>query len=264
MISGGSNKNAVMPCEFWCINSIIILVFTCFGLRAYGQGGPPMITDDPGTVDKGHFEINTGIAFEHTFSESQFEFPFIDINYGVSSRQHINFEVPLVSQSVHGDGMQHGLGKLGIGTKFRFVDQDKSGISISTHPAFSFVISKQAIDKGVVDKGFEFFIPVEFQKDFNRNILGMELGCLLNSDEQDVWTYGALYAREFNERINAAVEINGNTNINFDETTLFLNLGTRMTLTPRFRILFSAGKSLVLPQGAESIYIGYLALQITI
>lgn len=248
----------------WCMNSIIILVFTCFSLRAYGQGGPPMITDDPGTVDKGHFEINTGIAFEHTFTESQFEFPFIDINYGVSVRQHVNFEVPLVSQYDKGNGMLFGLGKLGIGTKFRFVDQEKSGISIATHPAFSFVISKQAIDKGVVEKGIEFFIPVEFQKDFNQNILGMELGCIINTNEQDAWTYGALYAREFNERINAAVEINGNTNINFDETTLFLNLGSRMTLTPRFRILFSAGKSLVLPKDTESVYIGYLALQITI
>jgi len=105
---------------------------------------------------------------------------------------------------------------------------------------------------------------VPIQKDFNQNVLGMELGCLINSDEQDVWTYGVLYAREFNPRLNAAVEINGNTNINFNKTTLLLNLGTRMTLTPRFRILLSAGKSLFLPQGAESIYIGYLALQITI
>jgi len=254
-----------MPvCRVWCMNIILFLIFTCFSLRAYGQGGPPMITDDPGTVDKGHFEINTGITFEHTFSESQFEFPFIDINYGVSSRQHVNFEVPLVSQYVKGIGMQYGLGKLGIGTKFRFVDPDDSGISISVHPAFSFVLSNKAMVKGIIDKGIEVFIPVEFQKDFNQNVLGMELGCLINSDEQDVWTYGVLYAREFNPRLNAAVEINGNTNINFNKTTLLLNLGTRMTLTPRFRILLSAGKSLFLPQGAESIYIGYLALQITI
>jgi hypothetical protein len=92
----------------------------------------------------------------------------------------------------------------------------------------------------------------------------MEFGRLINSQSQDLWTYGVLYAREFNSRFNAAVEINGNSNPAFNEMTLFLNLGARMTLTKRFTILFSGGKSLFLPKSLESIYIGYFALQIAI
>lgn len=264
MTSKELNKEAKISLKFWWMNSIIILIFFCFSMQACGQGGPPMITDDPGTVDKGHLEINSGITAEHTNSESFFEFPFIDINYGVSERQHISFEVPLVSRYVKGVGMQKGIGKVGIGTKFRFVDQDYVGIGISSHPAFSFVLSDEAVDKGVIDEGAEFFIPIEFQKEFNKNVLGMEFGWLINSRSQNLWTYGALYAREFNSQINAAVEINGNTNTAFNETTLFLNLGARMTMTQRFKILLSAGKSIVLPEGAVSSYIGYLALQITI
>ena len=258
------NIDTKISLKFWWMNSIIILIFFCFCLQTYGQGGPPMITDDPGTVDKGHLEINSGMTAEHTISESLLEFPFIDINYGVSSRQHINFEVPLVSRYIKGIGMQRGIGKVGIGTKFRFVDQDYAGIGISTHPACSFVLSNEAVDKGVIDEGAEFFIPIEFQKDFNKNILGIELGRLISTKSEDMWTYGALYAREFNSLINAAVEINGNTNTTFNETILFLNLGARMTMTQRFKILLSAGKSIVLPKEAENIYIGYLALQITI
>jgi len=264
MTLNGLNNVAKISLLFYWIKAVVILTFICLSIQTFGQGGPPMITDDPGTVDKGHLEINSGITAEHTTSESLFEFPFIDINYGVSSRQHINFEVPLVSKYVKGFGMQKGIGKVGIGTKFRFVDQDNAGISISTHPACSFVLSNEAVDKGVIDEGIEFFIPLEFQKDFNKNILGIELGRLINTRSQDLWTYGALYAREFNSRINAAVEINGNSNTTFNETTLFLNLGARMTITQRFKILLSAGKSIVLPEGAEDIYIGYLALQITI
>jgi hypothetical protein len=37
---------------------------------AHGQGGPPMITDDPGTPGPGKFEINLAIAFERRPSES--------------------------------------------------------------------------------------------------------------------------------------------------------------------------------------------------
>ena len=258
------NKDTKIVLKFSWINSIIILMFFCLSLHSYGQGGPPMITDDPGTVDKGHFEINSGITVEHTISESLFEFPFIDINFGVSGQQHINFEVPLVSRYIKGVGMHKGIGKVGIGTKFRFVDQDNAGIGISTHPAFSFVLSNEAVDKGVIDEGAEFFLPIEIQKDFNKNIFGIELGRLINTRSQDLWTYGALYAREFNLRINAAVEINGNSNTTFNETALFLNFGARMTITQRFKMLLSAGKSIVLPKGTEDIYIGYLAFQIAI
>lgn len=223
-----------------------------------------MITDDPGTVGKGHFEINSGISDEHSASESLYEFPFIDINYGVSGRQHINFEVPLVSRYVKGVGKQTGIGKVGIGTKFRFVDQDRIGIDISTHPAVFFDLSSDAVGKGVIEEGTELFIPLEFQKDFNKNIFGIEIGRLINSRSQGAWTYGVLYARKFNSRVNAAVEINGNSNPAFSETTLFLNLGARMTITQRFTILFSGGKSIILPESLESIYLGYLALQIAI
>jgi hypothetical protein len=264
MALNGLNNDTKNTLMLYWINTIIFLIFICFSLQTYGQGGPPMLTDDPGTVDKGHLEINSGITFEHSISESLFEFPFIDINYGVNGRQHINFEVPIVSRYVKGIGKQIGIGKFGFGTKFRFVDQDYARIDISTHPAYSFVLSNKAVDKGIIDEGAEFFIPIEIQKDFNKNILGIELGRLINIRSQDLWTYGALYAREFNPQINAAVEINGNSSTTFNETTLYLNLGARMTMTQRFKILLSAGKSIVLPEGAEDIYIGYLALQIVI
>jgi hypothetical protein len=242
----------------------LILFCFCLCLHAFGQGGPPMITDDPGTVDKGHFEINSGITAEHTIFESLCEFPFIDINYGVSGRQHINFEVPLVSRYVKGEGTQSGIGKVGIGTKFRFVDQDNAGIDISTHPALFFDLSKDAVDKGITEEGTELFIPLEFQKHTGKNIFGIEIGRSINSRTQGAWTYGLLYAREFNSRVNAAVELNGSSNSAFNETTLFLNLGTRISMTKRFTILLSGGKSIVLPENLESIYIGYLALQIAI
>lgn len=243
---------------------ITTLVFFCFSMQVRGQGGPPMLTDDPGTVDKGHFEINSGIVAEHTYSESSFEFPFIDVNYGVSSHQHINVEVPLVSRYVKGDGTLRGVGKLGIGTKFRFADQDKLGIDISTHPAASFVLSNSAVHKGVVEAGSEFFIPIEFQKSFSKNIMGIELGRLISTKFQNLWTYGLLYAREFNPHINAAIEINGNTGSKLSETTLFLNIGARMAIAQRLKILLSGGKSIVIPKGNENIYIGYLALQVAI
>lgn len=229
-----------------------------------GQGGPPMITDDPGTVDKAHFEINSGITIEHTKSETTIEFPFADINYGVSKRQHINFEVPLVSRYVKGFGKQTGIGKVGIGSKIRFIDSENAGIDISTHPAVYFVVSGEAVSKEVIDGGTEIFIPVEFQKDFKKNILGVEIGRKINLIGGGDWEYGVLYGREFNARINAAVEINGSSDRKFNQNAVFFNFGSRMRVSKRYILLFSAGQSIVLPKTSERIFIGYLAVQISI
>ena len=37
---------------------------------AFGQGGPPMITDDPGTPGNGKWENNFAIIFEHRPDET--------------------------------------------------------------------------------------------------------------------------------------------------------------------------------------------------
>ena len=49
---------------------------------ASAQGGPPMITDDPGTPGNGHWENNLAIAFEHRPNEWSIDAPAIDLNYG--------------------------------------------------------------------------------------------------------------------------------------------------------------------------------------
>lgn len=229
--------------------------------RAFAQGGPPLMTDDPGTVEKGHFEINSGITAEYNSSSSLLEFPFIDINFGVSNRQHLNFEVPLISKYTSGDEPKRGIGKVGIGTKYRFFNQDSVGIDVSMHPAFYFVISSIAVENGVIDGGTELFIPLALQKEFGINIYGLEIGRLINSKSEGTWTFGILYARDLNTKVNIAGELNGNVNSALHETNILLNIGTRISMTNNLILLFSGGRSLVLPNGEEPVYIGYLAMQ---
>ena len=49
---------------------------------AFGQGGPPMITDDPGTPGNGKWENNLASIFEHRPNETSIDVPAIDLNYG--------------------------------------------------------------------------------------------------------------------------------------------------------------------------------------
>ena len=60
---------------------------------ARGQGGPPLITDDPGTPGPGKWEIQFSFAHERSQNERVYEAPLLDINYGVGERIQLKYEV---------------------------------------------------------------------------------------------------------------------------------------------------------------------------
>ena len=58
-------------------------------LRA--QGGPPMLTDDPGTPAAGHTEFNLAITLERRPHVQAWMLPELDYNYGFTDRFQVNF-----------------------------------------------------------------------------------------------------------------------------------------------------------------------------
>ena len=72
---------------------LIALAIPC---DANGQGGAPMITDDPGTPGDGNWEFNIASTREHAESTTAHEAPLLDINYGLGDRVQLTFEVPWI------------------------------------------------------------------------------------------------------------------------------------------------------------------------
>jgi len=110
-----------------------------------------MITDDPVTVEKGHWEINNAITYEHTASSDAFELPLEDFNYGLTDNIHLKYEVPFIILHNYGSRVIGGLGKSSVGAKWRFFENKKSKISISAFPAFSFNIPASSSERSITD-----------------------------------------------------------------------------------------------------------------
>ena len=73
----------------------ILLIFSFSILKLLAQsGGPPMITDDPGTPDKGAWEINLSLNSEIQKYDKEFEAPLLDINFGLNERIQLKLEFP--------------------------------------------------------------------------------------------------------------------------------------------------------------------------
>src|SRR5262245_5626532 len=100
----------------------------------FAQGGPPLHTDDPGTPGNKNWEINIGVGGEFANGHHDYDLPEVDLNYGVGNNIQLKYEVPIVVSS----GSPVALGYQKIGVKWRFVDEEKSGVAVSIYPQVSF------------------------------------------------------------------------------------------------------------------------------
>src|SRR5256885_5316117 len=76
----------------------------------FAQGGPPMITDDPGTPGNGKWEINLAVAFEHRPGETSYDLPAIDLNYGIGDHIQLTLQTAPVLLKRSGHGAIGGVG----------------------------------------------------------------------------------------------------------------------------------------------------------
>src|SRR3954464_8962280 len=66
---------------------------------AQAQGGPPLLTADPGTPGNRHWEVNLAVTVEHTPGASLYEAPLVDANYGLGERIQLKLEMLLLIES---------------------------------------------------------------------------------------------------------------------------------------------------------------------
>src|ERR1700722_7772838 len=102
------------------------LLVALLPLSAFAQGGPPMVTDDPGTPGDKHWEINIAGLLDSNADKSLLQFPYFDVNYGWGERIQLKLETGWVI--LRGDGPQtrNGADTILAGVKWRFVDEDQA------------------------------------------------------------------------------------------------------------------------------------------
>ena len=97
-----------------------------------------MITDDPGTPGNRKWEINLAVTFEHRPNETSFDAPGIDLNYGVGENIQLTLQGGPVLLKRSGHGAIGGLGGTEAAVKWRFLDEEKSGVDVSIFPRVIF------------------------------------------------------------------------------------------------------------------------------
>jgi hypothetical protein len=248
--------------------------------QAHAQGGPPFITDDPGTPGNRQWEINVGWVGNHNPGSSSYQLPDIDMNYGWGDRIQLKYEVPLAAVTDQNNTTRAGLGQSFPGIKWRYYEHHKAGepksdenmdFSLGTYPQVSINNPTSAVRRGIVETGPQYYLPLEFTAkwgpiDFNGEV-GHWFG---NRHVPSRWGRGLIAGHEFSGRLELYTEVYDLQDANRvddapKQRQFTVDVGGRQTLDKagHIRLLFMGGRAIqaVTRQNSEPNWIAYLGVQ---
>lgn len=163
-----------------------------------------MVTDDPGTAGGGHWEINLAWVGEHSAAETTQDAPLLDINYGVGERVQLKYEVPWLLVHEATDASRTGRGDCLAGVKWRFYDPgEPPRWQISTYPQYAFNSPGGSDQRGVVEQGARWVLPLEFQRSCGNLAVNYEIGRTFRTQGtvEDAWFSGVVVGRKLTPRL---------------------------------------------------------------
>jgi hypothetical protein len=206
---------------------------------AFAQGGPPLVTDDPETPGDGHWEINLASIGSRTSGRWEIAAPDADINYGWGEHVQLKLDIPWTFIRESGQ-WKSGLGTADIGIKWRFVDIEDSGFSMSTYPQFSWNWVSSSGRRGIGAPGRQFLLPLEAATVVGEYALAAEVGRNFVQHVSNEWAAGFIVAHSCGANVECLGEVH-ETLVSHDSQTL-LNLGVHWKLSESVVVLASAGR----------------------
>lgn len=227
--------------------------------RALAQGGPPLVTDDPGTPGPGNWEVNVAVTLDRTSLSSSWGTPLVDANYGWGERIQMKLELPWVVVSDAG-GRRGGIGNPLLGVKWRFLDEDTAGVAVATYPQLAFNVVSSSADRSLAERETRFLLPVSAVKTFGPVAVNVEVGRVFESGEGE-WVWGLALGHAFG-KVEALAEVFGTGGDDAESRQVVLNLGGRVPLAATSTFLFSGGCSVSDGEGLRHAHL-YVGLQFT-
>lgn len=214
------------------------------------EGGPPMLIDDARVADYKEWELNTSFLISVT-DHVQVATPHLDLNYGLLPNLQLKIEAPLWLDFKKGQSVDVEVGDVIAGVKYRFMDEEKSFVSMATFPQYTIY----------GEKGF--LLPVFVEKTYGKYLIGVGVGHFFGDHNLNRTEVGGLLGYKPNEKLDLMMEYFYVKNHFGDYgSNGFVNMGFRQDLTDKFVLLASFGTQVVTPSGDESErFISFIGLR---
>ena len=227
-------------------------------------GSPPMVTDDTETPGPNNWEINLTFDGDLAGSERRFETPLFDVNSGVGDKLQFKYEVPYVfdrrAEPTLGGGSTivsaHGFGDSNFGVKYRFYDNNDTGLSFAIYPQVEFRTPWGS--KAVSDGETVFVLPIILTKEFEH--ASITANAIVEAHPGGERRYFASFGvgKRLTDHVALLTEIVG-TNLNAtDEKHVLFNVGLRRKISETQAISGAVGRDIY--AGGDQLRHTYLLL----
>jgi hypothetical protein len=239
-----------------------VIVFIFFSLfSAFGQGGPPYYTNDPGTPGHLNWEINVGYMPFFYSDQSVSHTPDLDINFGIGDRIQLTYENawlrvqnPSSSDQVWPGSIQsrsqvallrrRGVWSRRLGFPAALPQQPQRRRPAWHHPASD-----------------TFLLPFEFSKKFGPVDVDYEIGYQFVHKGPNGWLTGLVVGHDFTPRLEGDIEFYNQGTFHPSEVQPTLDIGGRYKIHSPIILLFMAGRSLEPTRSNQSYFLGYFGIQ---
>jgi hypothetical protein len=245
----------------WLAGALVFVVFSLFAPSgAWAQGGPPLITNDPGTPGPNQWEINLAVMPTLVQGEQNYQVPQIDVNYGVGPRIQLTFEVPYVLQTATGQGLETGWGNAFPGVKWRFID-NKHGWNVSVFPQVEPPGRASSVRGGIADPGTRFLLPLEIQRNVGPMELNFEAGYYVPVHGREERILGFAAGHQVDKKLELIGEVYNDSAMGAPPHNTTWDVGDRYEFHKGLIQLFMAGRSFSGAAG-EPTFFTYIGIQI--
>ena len=185
------------------------------------------------------------------------------MNYGLLDNVQLKLEGPYLISSEHSDRTSD-FGNLEAGVKWRFLDREKAGISVSAYPQFAFSGTGRSVRRGLAAEGWEFLLPVQLQHELgDHDTVFAEVGWAWVEHEAGNLFAGIVYAHGFGEELEVFTELHTEGEAKMSSQELVANVGFHWQTWEHAALIGSVGRSLTGGDEPKADVFGYLGWQLT-
>jgi len=245
-----------------------VLAFLCAAAwfacapAAHAQGGPPFLTNDPGTPGNANWEINLASMQTVVRGAASYQTPQIDLNLGLGERIQLTYQVPYVLQSNDGQPLTRGWSNAYAGVKWRFLDQGSDGWQMSTFPQIETGVSRFAQATGIGSPGPRYLLPVEVTRKLGPLDVDFEAGYYFKGSGSRERFFGLAAGRALTSRLELDAELYDDRAYGVPPDFVVLDVGGRYKLGRGFIALWMVGRSVNGFSNGQPVYMGYFGIQI--
>lgn len=207
----------------------------------------PIVSGDVPTAPKGIYELFLGYLLVENNNVNVHEIPFWEIVYGLTERQELTIEGPLLYR---GDATSStlGIGDVILGTKYRLLGEPAAdaGLSASLEVKLPTGDSNRGLSSGATDVD----LRTRWGWQLRRQVVYFNLGYTWigekgNERRDNTWFYSSVWDHPVGDKVRLLTEVYGSTSDDPDgPNRLAASIGLKWKVRPLQQFHFSVGKSL--------------------